>query len=114
MHSWVVICWTLLVLVGAHECPDGGRCKEGQTCCNSPTNDYKCCPFDQAECCEDHVHCCPADTVCDKETSSCVNKTMSIPWKERTSADHTQISRSFRMIRSSTDNDYETVCSDES
>ncbi|PWA17719.1 hypothetical protein CCH79_00008062 [Gambusia affinis] len=105
MQTWVVICWAIVAVVGADECPDGGRCAEGQTCCSSPTNSYGCCPFDQeisvltlvvkvfpllpspkAECCEDHIHCCPADTICDPEASRCVNDTVSIPWMERTSA----------------------------
>lgn len=47
MQIWVVICGSLLLLVGADECPDAGRCPKGQTCCNSPTNAHECCPFDQ-------------------------------------------------------------------
>uniref|UniRef100_A0A087XWW0 Granulin n=1 Tax=Poecilia formosa TaxID=48698 RepID=A0A087XWW0_POEFO len=47
MQTWVVICWAVFAVVGADECPDGGRCAEGQTCCSSPTNGYGCCPFDQ-------------------------------------------------------------------
>ncbi|XP_013878176.1 granulins [Austrofundulus limnaeus] len=116
MKSWAVICWTLLVLVlvlvGADECPDGGRCKEGQTCCRGSADSFSCCPFHQAECCEDHVHCCPADTTCDSSTSSCVNSSVSVPWAERTSADRPSTSKSFRMIRTSTDEDSENTCPD--
>ncbi|XP_017274840.1 granulin a isoform X2 [Kryptolebias marmoratus] len=114
MQSWVVICGALLVLVGADECPDAGRCKEGQTCCNSPSNGYECCPFDQAECCEDHVHCCPAGTLCDGATSSCVNNTVSIPWVERASAEQPPVSKSFRMIKSYMGEDDDNVCPDQS
>ncbi|XP_037544522.1 granulin a [Nematolebias whitei] len=114
MQSWTVIYGALLVLVGADECPDAGRCKEGQTCCSSPTNGYECCPFDQAECCEDHVHCCPAWTLCDAAASSCVNATVSIPWGDRTSADQLPVSKSFRMIKSYVGEDDDNVCPDQS
>ncbi|KAG8006473.1 Granulin [Nibea albiflora] len=114
MQRWVVICWALLALVGADECPDGGRCEEGQTCCNDPDNGYECCPFDQAECCEDHTHCCPAETICDLATSSCVNATVSVPWADRTSAGKPMLSKSFRMIRSYKGEDEENVCPDNS
>uniref|UniRef100_UPI0037E9B7E7 granulin a n=1 Tax=Semicossyphus pulcher TaxID=241346 RepID=UPI0037E9B7E7 len=114
MQRWVVICCTLLALVSADECPDGGRCKDGQTCCNDPTNGYECCPFAQAECCEDHDHCCPAGTLCDSATSSCVNATASIPWVERPSANPTKLSRSFRMIKSSIGEEDDNICPDQS
>lgn len=55
MQTWVVICWGILALVGADECPDGGRCEEGHTCCSSPTNGYGCCPFDQVDVVAHHV-----------------------------------------------------------
>ncbi|XP_036943926.1 granulin a [Acanthopagrus latus] len=114
MQRWVVICWALLALVGADQCPDGGMCEDGQTCCNHPANGYECCPFDQAECCEDHRHCCPAETICDMATSSCVNATVSIPWAERTSADQPRVSKSFRMIKSNQGEDEDNVCPDQS
>ncbi|XP_023149019.2 granulin a isoform X3 [Amphiprion ocellaris] len=112
MFRWVVISWALLALVGADECPDGGRCEDGQTCCNHLANGYDCCPFDQAECCEDHIHCCPADTVCETATSSCVNATVSIPWVERASADQPRLSKSFRMIKSYMGDDDDNICPD--
>ncbi|GAA6229846.1 granulins-like [Lates japonicus] len=113
MQRWVVICWALLALVGAEECPDGGRCEDGQTCCNDPENGYECCPFDQAECCEDHTHCCPAGTICDTAKSSCVNDTVSIPWAERTSADQPRL-KSFRMIKSYMGEEDDNICPDQS
>ncbi|XP_023204348.1 granulins-like [Xiphophorus maculatus] len=114
MQTWVVICWAIFAVVGADECPDGGRCAEGQTCCSSPTNGYGCCPFDQAECCEDHIHCCPADTICDSEASRCVNATVSIPWMERSSALQRTVSKSFRMIKSYMGEDDDNICPDQS
>nr|XP_015831372.2 granulin a [Nothobranchius furzeri] len=114
MQLWPVIFGAVLAQVGADVCPDAGRCKEGQTCCHSPTNGFECCPFDQAECCEDHIHCCPADTLCEPTNSRCVNATVSIPWAERASADQPQISKSFRMIKSYTGEDDDNVCADQS
>nr|XP_020461189.1 granulins-like [Monopterus albus] len=110
----VVICWALLALVGAYECPDGGRCEEGQTCCNDPANGYECCPFDQAECCEDHTHCCPMGTICYSAKSSCVNATVSIPWAERAPADQPGLSKSFRMIKSYMGEEDDNICPDQS
>ncbi|XP_051243037.1 granulin a isoform X5 [Dicentrarchus labrax] len=114
MQKWVVVCWALLALVGAEECPDGGKCEDGQTCCNDPANGYECCPFDQAECCDDHIHCCPAETICDTATSSCVNATVTIPWVERASADQPRHSKSFRMIKAYMGEDDDNVCPDQS
>ncbi|XP_070704425.1 granulin a isoform X2 [Pempheris klunzingeri] len=114
MQRWVVICWALLAMVGAEECPDGGKCGDGQTCCNDPANGYECCPLDQAECCEDHAHCCPGGTVCDTATSSCMNATASIPWVERTSADQPRLSKSFRMIRTYMGEEDDNICPDQS
>ncbi|XP_029013949.1 granulin a [Betta splendens] len=112
MQLWVVLCWAVLALVGAHQCPDGRRCEEGQTCCSDPASGFKCCPFDQAECCEDHIHCCPAATLCDVATSSCVNATVSMPWVERTSYSDPRLSKSFRMIKTYIGEDEDNVCPD--
>ncbi|XP_063760511.1 granulin a isoform X2 [Eleginops maclovinus] len=114
MQVWVVICWALLALVGAEECPDGARCKDGQTCCNDPVNGYECCPFDQAECCGDHMHCCPWGTLCHADTSSCLNSTGSIPWVERASADQPGSSKSFRMIKAYMGEEEDNICPDQS
>ncbi|XP_070778918.1 granulin a [Enoplosus armatus] len=114
MQKWVVICWALLALVGANECPDGGRCEDGQTCCNDPASGYECCPFDQAECCADHMHCCPGGTICDTASSSCVNTTVSLPWVERASADQPRLSKSFRMIKTYMGEEDDNICPDQS
>ncbi|XP_034749303.1 granulin a isoform X1 [Etheostoma cragini] len=114
MQRWAVICWALLALVGADECPDGGRCEEGQTCCNDPASGFECCPFDQAECCGDHMHCCPMGTICDNATSSCLNSTGSIPWVERASAERPRLSKSFRMIKANLGEEDDNICPDQS
>ncbi|XP_028310063.1 granulin a isoform X1 [Gouania willdenowi] len=95
MLKLLLLIWTLLAASAAVECPDKGNCDEGQTCCSSPNNEYQCCPFEQAECCEDHIHCCPSYTVCDQISSSCINATVSIPWMDRTSAAHPTTETSF-------------------
>uniref|UniRef100_A0A3B3CE10 Granulin a n=1 Tax=Oryzias melastigma TaxID=30732 RepID=A0A3B3CE10_ORYME len=114
MQKWVVICWVSLALAAADMCPNGGKCEEGQTCCKSPTNGYDCCPFDEGECCGDHIHCCPKHTVCDMTTSSCGNATMSLRWVERVSAGLPTATKSFRMIRSYMGEDEDNICPDQS
>ncbi|KAM6904810.1 granulin a [Xenentodon cancila] len=114
MQRWVVICWALLALVAADECPDGGSCEEGQTCCNNPSKGYECCPLDKGECCADHIHCCPTDTLCNVQSSSCENATVALPWVERTPAQKHTSSKSFRMIKSHMGEDDDNICPDQS
>ena len=40
----------------------------------------------QAECCSDHLHCCYEGTVCDLVHETCVNKSVSLPWRRRVPA----------------------------
>uniref|UniRef100_A0A3Q3BFN7 Granulins domain-containing protein n=1 Tax=Kryptolebias marmoratus TaxID=37003 RepID=A0A3Q3BFN7_KRYMA len=101
MQSWAVVCWVLVVLVGADECPDGGRCQEGGTCCSSPVKDvpcdgttgcpdgttccktqqggWACCPLTEAVCCEDHLHCCPKGQKCNLAAQTCDDGLLSVP-----------------------------------
>ena len=46
-------------------CPDGGKCKDNQTCCKLATGGYGCCPYPNAMCCSDGKHCCPNGYTCD-------------------------------------------------
>ncbi|CAI5676312.1 unnamed protein product [Oreochromis niloticus] len=112
MQKWVVICWAVLAVVGADVCPDGGLCKEGETCCNSPENGYGCCRYENAECCDDHIHCCPAGTVCNKALSGCINTTLTIPWVKRTPADQPKLCKSFRMIKAYESQEDDNICPD--
>uniref|UniRef100_A0AAX7TEY6 Granulins domain-containing protein n=1 Tax=Astatotilapia calliptera TaxID=8154 RepID=A0AAX7TEY6_ASTCA len=112
MQKWVVICWAALAVVGADVCPDGGLCKEGETCCNSPANGYGCCRYENAECCDDHIHCCPEGTVCNKALSGCINTTLTIPWVKRTPADQPKVSKSFRMIKTYESQEDDNICPD--
>uniref|UniRef100_A0A3B4ZXT6 Granulins domain-containing protein n=1 Tax=Stegastes partitus TaxID=144197 RepID=A0A3B4ZXT6_9TELE len=104
MYRWVVICWALLALVGADECPDGGRCeadtvttvmcKDGQTecpdettCCEAPEGKWGCCPMPKAVCCADGSHCCPHQYKCDESKTSCIRGEVEIPWYTKIPAD---------------------------
>ncbi|XP_063328488.1 granulin a [Pelmatolapia mariae] len=112
MQKWVVICWAVLAVVGADVCPDGGLCKEGETCCNSPANGYGCCRYENAECCDDHIHCCPAGTVCNKAVSGCINTTLTIPWVNRTPADQPKLFKSLRMVKAYELREDDNICPD--
>lgn len=45
-------------------CDGSMSCKDGQTCCRLENGAWGCCPYTNAECCEDRKHCCPADKRC--------------------------------------------------
>ncbi|XP_072536211.1 granulin b isoform X2 [Salminus brasiliensis] len=83
MHKgvWVLVC--VLSGCSALICPDGGMCDDGNTCCQTPSGGYGCCPLPNAECCSDHLHCCYEGTLCDLEHSKCVNKTHVLDWVKR-------------------------------
>lgn len=83
MHKsvWVLVC--VLSGCSALICPDGGMCGDGNTCCQTPSGGYGCCPLPNAECCSDHLHCCHEGTLCDLEHSKCVNKTHTLDWVMR-------------------------------
>ncbi|XP_012684190.2 granulin b isoform X2 [Clupea harengus] len=73
----------LLAVCSALICPDGGMCEDGDTCCQTTSGNYGCCPLPNAECCSDHLHCCFQGTRCDLAHSKCVNKTVSLPLIKR-------------------------------
>ncbi|KAA0704514.1 Granulins Proepithelin [Triplophysa tibetana] len=78
----VFLCVILNVCAGVI-CPDGGICVDGNTCCQTPSGWYGCCPLPNAECCSDHIHCCYEGTLCDLEHSKCVNRTHVFDWVEK-------------------------------
>ncbi|XP_057293026.1 fibrillin-2-like isoform X2 [Hydractinia symbiolongicarpus] len=46
-------------------CPDGvTSCNDGYTCCLLSDGRYGCCPYPNANCCNDHIHCCPYNYYC--------------------------------------------------
>ncbi|XP_030626136.1 granulin b [Chanos chanos] len=87
-HTMMRVCVLVCVLgvCSALICPDGGMCEDGDTCCETPSGKYGCCPLPNAECCSDHLHCCYENTLCDLEHSKCINKTISLPLVRRTPA----------------------------
>lgn len=48
-------------------CDATRRCLQSQTCCRVSDDEWGCCPFQQAVCCEDTKHCCPKGYTCDPE-----------------------------------------------
>lgn len=47
-------------LVAAEVCPVGQKtCSRRMTCCELPSGEQGCCPYENATCCPDKVHCCP-------------------------------------------------------
>ena len=46
-------------------CPDGqSECESDNTCCESWSGGYDCCPELNAVCCSDGEHCCPTENTC--------------------------------------------------
>lgn len=60
-------------------CPGRGyQCPDGYTCCQLPSGNWGCCPFDKATCCPDKIHCCPHGMKCDTTSMSCFQGNTSI------------------------------------
>uniref|UniRef100_A0A8C6SQE1 Granulin b n=1 Tax=Neogobius melanostomus TaxID=47308 RepID=A0A8C6SQE1_9GOBI len=59
-------------------CNGSVACADGNTCCESTTGSWACCPLAEAVCCKDHLHCCPHGTVCNLEASTCDDSTGSV------------------------------------
>ena len=51
------------------------ECPEKTTCCNQTRDDggeeWKCCPYENAVCCEKVNSCCPKEYTCNIETKTC-------------------------------------------
>ncbi|XP_042910902.1 progranulin-like isoform X1 [Parasteatoda tepidariorum] len=53
-------------------CPGSSfQCPDVSTCCKLPGDEWGCCPFENATCCEDKVHCCPEGMTCNVAEQSC-------------------------------------------
>ncbi|PWA21451.1 hypothetical protein CCH79_00003239, partial [Gambusia affinis] len=68
-------------------CPDGkSSCPDGYTCCVQASGQYGCCPYQEAMCCNDHLHCCPSNTTCDLKHGVCKSGGHEVPLTKRISA----------------------------
>lgn len=51
------------------------ECPEKTTCCNQTKDEngdeWRCCPYENAVCCEKVNSCCPKDYTCNIETKTC-------------------------------------------
>ncbi|PVD30140.1 hypothetical protein C0Q70_09402 [Pomacea canaliculata] len=66
------------------QCPDKKTgCPGGQTCCQSKSGDWGCCPLSNAVCCSDGVHCCPQYFICNSTTGKCDARLFSVAWSEK-------------------------------
>ena len=54
------------------QCPGGGYCTDGYTCCLGTDSKYHCCTIPHANCCDDYTSCCPSGTVCDVANGKCI------------------------------------------
>lgn len=61
LGMWFTVVLALSIhLIAAELCPEGRKtCAQGMTCCELPSGEHGCCPYDNATCCPDGVHCCP-------------------------------------------------------
>lgn len=55
-------------------CPDNSTCDDSMTCCKVNEQQFGCCPYPNAVCCQDEVHCCPNDYLCDVVEQHCIPK----------------------------------------
>ncbi|KAJ8284443.1 hypothetical protein COCON_G00032930 [Conger conger] len=66
-----VLC-TLLALTSALTCPDASVCKDGSTCCQTPSNKYGCCPLPNTVRSFSMIHAVPVnldfDNICPDKT----------------------------------------------
>ncbi|XP_077068624.1 granulin a isoform X2 [Siphateles boraxobius] len=102
----------LVTLVACSQCPNNEVCEAGQTCCQDPTGEYRCCPFHHGDCCEDHMHCCPEGMLCSVMNFTCINATHTLPLVERRPAKQSDFPKSFRMIPSLPVSEDDITCPD--
>jgi hypothetical protein len=53
-------------------CKDNSTCAPLSTCCKMNNQEYGCCKYSEAECCE--RHCCPKGTSCGRRVGECKPK----------------------------------------
>jgi hypothetical protein len=49
-------------------------CRDTETCCKMKKDDYGCCPYKDATCCDDYENCCPNGYQCDLSRMKCVRQ----------------------------------------
>ncbi|CAH3187857.1 unnamed protein product, partial [Porites lobata] len=84
--------------VGFIKCPDGGRCKNGQTCCYLASHRlYSCCHKPRAVCCTGKMdgRCCSHGFRCNEDDGNCVQ---SVTKTKPTDLDATEIRSSYRQL----------------
>lgn len=59
----VIVTKKLVAIEPADSCPSG-TCSSGDTCCQLTGGSYGCCPYPNANCCDDRAHCCPNGYTC--------------------------------------------------
>ncbi|XP_020906880.1 progranulin isoform X2 [Exaiptasia diaphana] len=64
---------------GSVKCKDGSECNSGETCCETTSKKYACCPLPSAVCCSDKEHCCPAGYTCDEQGNKCTRGARVVP-----------------------------------
>lgn len=76
----IVICLfiSLSLTFGMKDVPcgkeSGQSCPDGDTCCDTTSGIYGCCPLPNASCCSDKKHCCPNGYKCDLAHHNCVKQ----------------------------------------
>ncbi|XP_066484930.1 progranulin isoform X2 [Tiliqua scincoides] len=54
-------------------------CHDHQTCCQTKTGGWACCPFNKGTCCSDKRHCCPLGFRCSRSGLDC-NRNGPLRW----------------------------------
>jgi len=54
----------LMIIHCYSHCPTNVTCSQSETCCETPTGLWGCCPFTNGICCQDGIHCCPNNQIC--------------------------------------------------
>ncbi|GIY34313.1 hypothetical protein CEXT_524991 [Caerostris extrusa] len=64
--------FSVLASVLSFECGKN-TCQIGETCCpGKRENEWHCCPFQMAKCCDNGEYCCPQFSTCSEEMGRCV------------------------------------------
>ncbi|XP_053121820.1 progranulin isoform X2 [Hemicordylus capensis] len=56
------------------QCDVQHYCHDGQSCCQTSSGGWACCPYSKGSCCSDKRHCCPPGFRCSRSGYECVKK----------------------------------------